>query len=500
MKRSSIIKSIVLLLFLLSFFANGSNFFAEEAAYQETIRKGELQTIRVQGKEWYPQARAFISRVNQLRQLLDLPALQYNSDCEEFAMLRATELAIFASHVRPDGTVLEEIEGFDAENIEIGTSDPDIVFDHWLHSPSHYAKMTDPSFVSVGVGAFGTTVGGRPQWWAMVFSKTLGAKEAAKNQGVLDKARPLQVNPQLLQIQIYSGRELEENLPTMIGTEKQEIRVQIQDEISISAMMRYAIGEGLTWPVSIPTEDYSLEISDPSVIELSAEGKIKAKTYGESSLRIQHKSFPHIQSEVNIIVSEVENLELYARYMEAKTKTVSQYMEDSYASLLDGSTYLGESLPALNMEKYKSYKAYESIIADSRLQRFAFRLSRQVLWLKTAEHGEGLAGLYTLAELLPKGCRVEWQAIDRFETAASNIPSLPGWARSYGLAIVENEEEALLCVVYADSEPDGLFLTKEELIPEKERDLENPELVHYVIPVFKDCLSDLHRPVQEAVP
>lgn len=99
--------------------------------------------------------------VNIEREKEGLEPYEFGYHIYDCAKLRAEELLVTFSHVRPDGTscftVFSELgvtEPFMAlgENIAMGHTSPEDVVNAWMNSPGHRANILDPVFEQLAVG------------------------------------------------------------------------------------------------------------------------------------------------------------------------------------------------------------------------------------------------------------------------------------------------------------------------------------------------------------
>lgn len=119
---------------------------------------GPAASVTVDGTENYDFANNVLTLVNQARAEKGLAALKLDESLLETAMQRASELSIYYSHTRPDGsdcfTASSHTATRRSENIAIGYNTPDKVMDGWLNSPGHYANIMDSEVTSIGIGCF----------------------------------------------------------------------------------------------------------------------------------------------------------------------------------------------------------------------------------------------------------------------------------------------------------------------------------------------------------
>ncbi len=109
--------------------------------------------------------------INKERKAAGLAAVSLDLDLTFVATIRAEELTLKYSHVRPDGSscfsILDEYfveyKSRATENIGWGYTSPETVMAAWMNSSGHRANILDKDVTKVGVGISGVN-------WAQVFS------------------------------------------------------------------------------------------------------------------------------------------------------------------------------------------------------------------------------------------------------------------------------------------------------------------------------------------
>ena len=121
-------------------------------------------------------AQQVVDLVNMERVANGLNKLTTYDKLTEVAQLRAGELETKYSHTRPDGrgcfTALEDanLPYFTAgENIAIGYSTPEKVFQGWMNSPGHRANILNPDVTMIGVGFVYDENSADGYYWTQVF-------------------------------------------------------------------------------------------------------------------------------------------------------------------------------------------------------------------------------------------------------------------------------------------------------------------------------------------
>lgn len=120
-------------------------------------------SLKIGGTFQQAKARELLALVNAARADVGAPALEYDENLEQIAMLRAAETSIYFSHTRLNGlgcfSASDDL-GIDSvyfcgENILAGNVyTSDFANQLWTNSPGHYQNMIYSGFTSVGFGTF----------------------------------------------------------------------------------------------------------------------------------------------------------------------------------------------------------------------------------------------------------------------------------------------------------------------------------------------------------
>lgn len=132
---------------------------AESQAEEVATKKPDDNKTKEGGKNNY--ADQVLDLVNQERGNKGLSKLTKDSNLENAANKRATELVSTFSHTRPDGsscfTVYEDFSisyGYKAENIAEGQRTPEEVVNAWINSEGHRKNILNENYSKLGVGVY----------------------------------------------------------------------------------------------------------------------------------------------------------------------------------------------------------------------------------------------------------------------------------------------------------------------------------------------------------
>lgn len=128
------------------------------------------------GQENYTEAFEVLTLVNELRASLGIQQLVMDDTLMEYAMLRASELAMYFSHTRPNGSsCFDGCSMVYGENIAYGAytrSSAQEAYTAWYNSQGHYENMVRDSYNSIGIGMFQI---GYDYYWVQVFGFAAGS-------------------------------------------------------------------------------------------------------------------------------------------------------------------------------------------------------------------------------------------------------------------------------------------------------------------------------------
>ncbi len=219
-----------------------------------TAQAAADEAVKVAGVEYYSKAREVLAIVNKERAALGRSELKFDEKMMDAAMQRATELAIFYSHTRPDGSssstaIPADRQGYYGENIAMGQKSAADVMKDWFDSerdiwnaslntnsyngkalPSgwqnmpayelyqrapeffnavgHYLNIINPDFKSIGIGCF--TQGGLFSWTQEFSSAT---PEGSVKTNDVNNTRSININYQTCGTN--QGFNLDTNLDNM---------------------------------------------------------------------------------------------------------------------------------------------------------------------------------------------------------------------------------------------------------------------------------------------
>ena len=109
-----------------------------------------------------------LRRVNKYREKNGLNTLEENDYLNEMAQIRAEELSVRMSHIRPEGGILIGEYGVNGEIATKGPKTPKDAFLAWKGSKQHNELMLDREFLTFGSGYYVDENG--KSYWIILFS------------------------------------------------------------------------------------------------------------------------------------------------------------------------------------------------------------------------------------------------------------------------------------------------------------------------------------------
>jgi len=128
-------------------------------------REKAVDEFNTNGKFLYDYQNDIVSLTNKEREKEGLPELTVDSELTELAQVRAKELLVSESHVRPDGTRVIDL-GY-GENCHYTATTPSGAMQNWMGSAGHKRNILLEDYTRIGVGCY--SVGGRI-YWVQIFA------------------------------------------------------------------------------------------------------------------------------------------------------------------------------------------------------------------------------------------------------------------------------------------------------------------------------------------
>lgn len=250
-----------------------------QLTYGQTEARGMLDAINTfrQGEEAWAWDESDSEKVTYS----NLGTLRIDPVLEQVAMLRAAEIALSYSHTRPNGQrcftayhgAMEG--GYRAENIAVGYSSADAVFEGWQETQEKYSgqghrrNMLNGNYVSIGIGH--VTYQGIQYWVQEFSSKSTGESLAEANDStVVEELEVLKTNIQELTLN------------------KTEYSLTAGESVSLGDLKILAKITDF-WSYLLDTctleNDYTITVDNDQVVSVE-NGKLTAKSAGTTTLTV----------------------------------------------------------------------------------------------------------------------------------------------------------------------------------------------------------------------
>jgi len=145
---------------------NGNN--TASNSFTETRNNEESQSNEDFNERQDEYRADLLRRVNKYRERQGLNTLEENDYLNEMAKIRAEELSVRFSHIRPEGGSLIGEYGVNGEIANMGQTTPKDAFLSLKHSKQHNELMLDRSFLTFGSGYY--VDGNGVPYWIVLFS------------------------------------------------------------------------------------------------------------------------------------------------------------------------------------------------------------------------------------------------------------------------------------------------------------------------------------------
>ena len=139
-----------------------NNNLAETRSYEENQGHEDFSEKQDEYRE------DLLRRVNKYREKKGLNTLEENDYLNEMAQIRAEELSVRMSHIRPEGGILIGEYGVNGEIATKGPKTPKDAFLAWKGSKQHNELMLDREFLTFGSGYYVDENG--KSYWVILFS------------------------------------------------------------------------------------------------------------------------------------------------------------------------------------------------------------------------------------------------------------------------------------------------------------------------------------------
>lgn len=225
-----------------------------------------------QGIRRYDYAYQVLDLVNQERAKKNRNPVTMDKNLLECAMTRAEELTVYASHIRPNGSIcFSAFPYFEdpSENLAINQGTPEEVMESWIESSGHYTNIMNSKNVSAGIGCYSQN---GHLYWIQCFSSH--ATEACTQPANQNVSPVLSVLPRLVNIHFNVSS------PVKFTEEQKTLTI-------------YATCNGFSYmSSSLDPSSFTWSTGDPSVATVDQSGVIRLKSKGNTTVTATLKSCP----------------------------------------------------------------------------------------------------------------------------------------------------------------------------------------------------------------
>lgn len=236
------------------------------------------RNLFISGQDDYEAAYQTLALVNQIRTQAGRPALKMDAELLETAMVRAMEISVFYSHMRPCGencfSIFRSSSSY-GENITLGKMTPEDAVEGWSNSPGHYANMIGEAYTSIGIGCF--VDGNGTRYWTQCFDNQ--AAIAPTKQGTETVTRTIPILQSLLRLQTKESNEIG------CGNNEAEIKMGISNQNA-----EWAYGN-----VPLSPANFTYSSNNPDIAAVDEKGTITIKAAGTAIITASLKENPAIQ-------------------------------------------------------------------------------------------------------------------------------------------------------------------------------------------------------------
>lgn len=150
-----------------SYYVDSYGKWVHDKEFQISLGNGKYTTVT--GHFDYGYANSIIELVNEYREIYDLGKLTSDPDLTDASTIRASEIAYYFEHIRPNSlewytAVQDDNFCYIGENIAKGFQTPEAAMNGWKNSPSHNENMLHDYYDSIGVSVFALKLPGKNQY------------------------------------------------------------------------------------------------------------------------------------------------------------------------------------------------------------------------------------------------------------------------------------------------------------------------------------------------
>lgn len=262
--------------------------------------------LEIMGTENYEYVYEVLELVNHTRSEKGLPALKLDKDLLESAMQRATEISMYYSHTRPDGTACFTATNRGtrrSENIATGYISPQAVMTAWNSSSGHYQNIIDPYVTSIGIGCFQDTQG--TWYWTQFFDNDAAVEPTISGSRQVN--RTISIQKELLHLktdvnQTFDSTKINQTVTMDIYHTNEEYQVVTEKLLS---------------------SNFNFKSSDSSVATVAENGTITLTGIGTTIITASLKEDDSVSVEQTITINQISIADVSSLKATSKAKNIT---------------------------------------------------------------------------------------------------------------------------------------------------------------------------------
>ncbi len=231
----------------------------------------------------------------------DYVPVKWSSNLEWIAQLRAAECTVYESHTRPNGqscfSIQRKKEQSWAENLAWNYSGLMRGIEQWYGEKDawvkqdsnavtgHYTSLINPNYKFIGLGSFRRDTGG---WYGV------SAEFGYSTSGSQAKSKLNGKTVQTIEVQKDCVKKPKLSAPSSIQLKKKKTATVTCD------IVYPKIGGGINTTKATVTKGITWKSSKPSVLDVSPDGRIKAKKAGKATITAKIKGVFTVKKTITV--------------------------------------------------------------------------------------------------------------------------------------------------------------------------------------------------------
>lgn len=333
----------------------------------------------------YQQGQRIVSMTNATRSSLNLNVLENNLVLQDAATKKVEDMLVneYFAHISPEKKGLKYFltgENYNyrvaGENLALGFSESQEVYNAWLNSPTHYANIIDPDYEEIGVAM----IAGRYKGYdTTLAAQYFGTLKSAKNTAVLKE-------------DVVFPEETTEPKPNVLSEKEESVE-------NTPVIVELEPVEELVEPILKPTEQ-ATDTVEPADLPIAEAGNIDVPVIIEPEL-VEEDQLAVLGKELVLVKEENTQQETELSYVDNNTILYTEEnREETYPTIDHEQTKISVHKP-VNQESMiinvQAILSPDTVKATAKISNYSIELSR------TSEENE----LWTGSKLINKKENIE---------------------------------------------------------------------------------------------